>query len=125
MKHAIFFTAEYSDYLVANGYSREDGQKGIHFTKADVKMIVRYDTVDVFVHHLEEPGQRCAEWSFYKSFTGLSMLNQFSFFMLMHVLEVVPLQQFIKRARNEGMSVEDLGAALMKHFRVNEVPAAY
>jgi hypothetical protein len=130
------FLEEAGDYLVANGYSRKDGQHlngCIYFFNGDKAIMVYNDNVDFMVYDDGEEGQRRAGYYRYKAHTGIADLDLFKWMLLFHIADIVPMQQFIQAARKEVpekvAALNDVFVQIFDHFRITEnhnaVPLGY
>lgn len=136
VQHNPCFSKEAGDYLVANGYTRRDGQHitgTIYFFKGDKGLIVYGDNVDFLVRDEGEPDQRNAHNSRYMALTGISDLDMFKWMLVFHIADIVPMQQFIQAARKEVPgevpALHNIFKTAFDHFKVtdnhNAVPVNY
>lgn len=123
------FLREAGDYLVANGYTRTDGElvtNTLYFYNGQRAVVVYNDHVDFMIYHDEEKGQRRAGYHQYHSFTSIGDLDLFKWMLLFHITEVVPMEQFMPREKRE---VSEGGPGFLlqvfEHFRTDKVPVNY
>jgi hypothetical protein len=124
MRETPVFPDDFSDYLLANGWERQAVQSSwISFHRNDCRLIVKGDTLDLMIWNDDAPGK--PSWSLLFSFTGWSMLNTFTWMLLLHVINVVPIKQFLKRVKQEYSQCTAPVEQFLEHFQVDKLPTAY
>jgi hypothetical protein len=130
------FLQEAGEYLEANGYIKKEGSLvngTIYFFKGDKGVVVYNDNVDFVIYDDGEPDQRRSGYTRYMQVTGISDLDLFKWMLLFHITDIVPMSQFIGRARKElsgdVAALNGVFVQLFDHFRVgenhNSVPVNY
>lgn len=123
MKEKSLFPESFSVYLEANGWRREDiWSTWTSFRRNDMRLYVKDDWIEVFIltdDNPRRPGRLLC------SFRGWQVLNDFTFMLLMHTMNVVSIKQFTQKVRREfgpqAASMEEL----LLHFKTELLPEAY
>jgi len=92
----------FGEFLLSNQFSCVAGNKTLHFTRDNIKVVVYNDNIDVFNYKPELPGEEKLKWVFTGSFTDLKTLDFFGFISLMHDMHVVSVLRFLKDEKQKG-----------------------
>ncbi|HET6255812.1 MAG TPA: hypothetical protein VFE32_17175 [Puia sp.] len=117
------FPPDFVRYLESHGWRQEDtGSSWISFRRNDMRVFVKGDVIDVFIQTDDNPRRPlellCA-------FHGWPILNEFTFMLQMHVMNVVSLKQFVRKAKREFADEAMTIDKILEHFGVEHLPEAY
>jgi len=97
------FSAEFGEFLLANGFSCQVNKSQIKFHKDDKLLVVINDQVDLYIFHPEEEGQEAEKWVYEQSHIGISHFNLFGWIFLMHIMSILKISDFISNAKRAGV----------------------
>lgn len=123
MRETPQFPDNFRLYLEANGY-REDnfGTSWTSFRKDDIRLFVKADTIEVFRQPADNQRKPMESLT---AFRGWPLLSEFTFVLLMHAMNVVPLRSFVQKVKQEfgedAASIE----SLFRHFKTELLPESY
>jgi hypothetical protein len=130
MRTIPLFPDEFTDYLLANGWDRQDGNcEWITFWTKDRLLIIKGDAIDLMDWNGDATGRPC--WKLTASYTGWSALTVFTWMLLLHCMDIVPFKHFVSRVKRDLPPGALLAEQLLQHFRISEsapqlgVPEAY
>lgn len=116
------FLQDAADYLVANGYTMEEGRiatDAVMFLKGDLAVAVYGDNADFLRINPKEERSR-GQFTRVHAFTGIDGLEIFEWMLLFHVTSTVPLKQFIRQVKKESSGqIHPLFQEIFeRHFRI-------
>lgn len=101
------FKPSFEDYLVANGWqegSLSSNSDTLYFFKDDKGIMISGDAVDFGTFGVVVNGVRKPGCSIFASFTGVNLLNDTDWMLLLHITGAVPLKEFM---RNAALSIPE------------------
>lgn len=93
------FKEEFGNYLVQNGFKASYLGRVLFFYNHRYKIQVSNENVDVSVCVPELVGTENEKWHFVQNHYGISHMDLFKWMLLIHAMDVITLQQFLRNAR--------------------------
>lgn len=110
-------------YLEANGFHLyvSDDKRTVSAIDRERGVQIRNDTAS-FLKYYHGSDDETADFSIYASVSGVSQMDIFKWQLVLHAFDVVPLQQFMKRAKVQG---HDLFHDMVKIIAPEHLPECY
>jgi len=102
-----YLSVEFGDYLLANGYKCNYQGRVLFFRKANRRVQITNQNIDVFLHYPElDTKIESEKWIFDQSFFGYRSMTFFQWIMLMDSMNIVKINDFINAASGDDKQLK-------------------
>lgn len=96
-----YFQPAFGEYLISNGFKTSYQGHVLTFYTAALSIRILNNNIDVF-EWKHDADKTKEQWVFVRSMFGYAHMDLFMWMMLMHVMNVVKLNDFMKRAASSN-----------------------
>ena len=96
-----FFSREFAEFLLVNGFTFKHKDNSIHCTKMNKCLVIYKNNVDAFVYQPEEADES-QKWKFTHSYSDIMNLDLYGWMSLLHDMEVIHILRFLREAKDKS-----------------------